>query len=169
LDGRTLAASLILLHALQAAMEGWMIMPIREAQITDSLEIARLCSQLGYDVSESEVWGRLRKILADRDHAVYVMEVSPNEIAGWVHVHGRHLIEAQSFAEIGGLVVDHPYRRKGIGETLMRKCEEWAGKKGYREVRLRSGGHRKEAHAFYSSIGYQNTKWQQVFSLELTE
>lgn len=143
------------------------IMLIRNAQITDSVEIARLSSQLGYEALVTEVLKRLEKLLANDDNAVYVMEENNGQITGWVHVHGRHLIEAQSFAEIGGLVVDENHRRKGIGEQLMRKCEEWARITGYQEVRLRSGGHRKDAHEFYKRIGYNNVKWQEVFSLKL--
>jgi GNAT superfamily N-acetyltransferase len=140
---------------------------IRNAQITDSAEIARLSSQLGYEASATEVLNRLEKLLANDDNAVYVMEEINSQITGWVHVHGRHLIEAQSFAEIGGLVVDENHRRKGIGEQLIRKCEEWARIRGYQEVRLRSGGRRKDAHEFYKKIGYKNVKWQEVFSLKL--
>jgi GNAT superfamily N-acetyltransferase len=144
-------------------------MKVRKARVTDSDEIVRLSFQLGYEVLDSEVLKRLEKLLLNDDVAVYVMEKNRIEICGWVHVHGRHLIEAHPFAEIGGLVVDNNHRRKGIGEKLMRKCEEWARKKGYQEIRLRSGGHRKEAHEFYKRIGYKNVKWQEVFSLKLNE
>lgn len=137
--------------------------------ISDSKEILRLSLQLGYEVLESEILKRLDKLLVSDDNEVFVMELDTNKIAGWVHVHGRHLIEAHPFAEIGGLVVDHNHRRKGIGEKLMRKCEDWARKMGYQEIRLRSGGQRKEAHKFYKRIGYKNIKWQEVFSIELND
>jgi len=144
-------------------------MTIRLARLTDSKEIARLSLQHGYEVSETEVMIRVERLLLNEDHAIYVKEVSSNEISGWIHVHGRHLIGVYPFAEIGGLVIDSNHRRKGYGEKLMRKCEEWAMKKGYKEVRVRSGGHRKEAHEFYKGIGYQNSKWQEVFSQKLKE
>lgn len=143
-------------------------MLIRDARMTDAIEIARLSLQLGYEVSVNEVSKRMDKILLNNDNAVFVMEVRDNKIAGWAHVHGRELMEVHPFAEIGGLVVDKNYRRQGIGESLMRKCEEWAREKGYQEVRLRSGGHRKDAHAFYKRIGYNNVKWQEVFSMNLS-
>lgn len=142
-------------------------MIIRQAQITDSADIARLSSQLGYETLESEVEERLAYLLGDDDHAVFVMEGESSRIMGWVHVHGRHLIESQSFAEIGGLVVDERDRRKGIGKQLMRECEEWARTKGYEEVRLRSSGLRKDAHEFYKRIGYINVKWQEVFEVKV--
>ncbi|MFP7297018.1 GNAT family N-acetyltransferase [Neobacillus niacini] len=143
-------------------------MKIREAKLKDSKQITRLSYQHGYEISEADVYKHLEKLLSNNDNAVYVIEISDVEIAGWVHVHGRHLIDALPFAEIGGLVVDENHRRKGYGEKLMRKSEEWARKNSYQEVRLRSGGQRKEAHEFYKSIGYKNVKWQEVFSLILS-
>ncbi|MET3195178.1 GNAT family N-acetyltransferase [Bacillus sp. OAE603] len=144
-------------------------MLIREARLTDSKEIARLSLQHGYEVSETEVLKRMEKLLLNDDNAIYVIEVNSNEISSWIHIHGRHLIGVNPFAEIGGLVVDQSHRRNGNGEKLMRKCEDWARKKGYQEMRVRSGGQRKEAHEFYKSIGYKNSKWQEVFTLSLKE
>jgi len=144
-------------------------MIVREARLTDTPGISALCSQLGYEVSHDEVLKRLEKLTQHDDHAVYVVAKENDHIAGWVHIHGRYLIESAPFAEIGGLVVDQGARRQGIGERLMRKCEEWAKAKGFPQVRVRSGGHRKEAHEFYKRIGYSNVKWQEVFNLQLAE
>jgi ribosomal protein S18 acetylase RimI-like enzyme len=131
---------------------------IRKASLLDSLSISRLCSQLGYPIKEEQVKPRLERLINDKDNAVFVFETNEGYIVGWVHVFGKHLLELE-YAEIGGLVVDSNFRRQGIGEKLMRKCEEWAKENGYQEIRLRSGGERR--------IGYQNIKWQQVFSRKL--
>ncbi|WP_226537395.1 GNAT family N-acetyltransferase [Fictibacillus halophilus] len=101
----------------------------------------------------------------EKDNTIFLYEME-NSIYGWVHVFGKCIIQLE-YAEIGGLVVDTEYRGKGIGSHLMRKAEEWAIEKGYSEIRLRSGGHRKEAHDFYKRIGYKNIKWQEVFSRKL--
>jgi hypothetical protein len=69
-------------------------MLIRNARITDSMELARLSIQLGYEVNENDVLIRLEKLLSDNDNAIYVAEANDNGIVGWVHVHGRHLIES---------------------------------------------------------------------------
>lgn len=141
-------------------------MQIRSAQPSDAAQLTRLSEQLGYKSQEEHILQRLKRVLSDEDHAVFIMEVD-GDVAGWVHVHGRHLIESADFAEIGGLVVDSNHRRKGIGEQLMRQCEAWARVKGYEFVRVRSSGQRKEAHEFYQRIGYTNVKSQQVFHLDL--
>jgi N-acetylglutamate synthase-like GNAT family acetyltransferase len=141
---------------------------IRLANRKDIKELSRLCSQLGYESSEEQVESRLHRILHDMAHAVFVFEQEGSRLAGWVHVYGKHLIESE-YAEIGGLVVDQNCRRQKIGKKLMRKCEGWAIENGYSELRLRSGGHRKEAHEFYKQIGYENIKSQQVFSFKLSK
>ncbi|SFK93485.1 Acetyltransferase (GNAT) domain-containing protein [Paenibacillus sp. 1_12] len=141
-------------------------MHIRIAATSDASQIAELSNQLGYVASEDQIIERLIKLLKDDDNAIFVMEID-GMVAGWAHVHGRHLIESPDFAEIGGLVVHHQHRRKGIGEQLMRSCEEWAKQKEYNVVRVRSGGHRVEAHQFYERIGYSKVKSQEVFNLDL--
>lgn len=110
---------------------------------------------------------RLSRIMQDTDHAVFVMEHEANSVVGWAHVHGRHLLESDPFAEIGGLVVDQRCQRLGIGKQLMRACEQWVREAGYGIVRVRSGAQRTDAHAFYKGIGYEYVKAQQVFNLNL--
>jgi GNAT superfamily N-acetyltransferase len=138
---------------------------IRTATIDDSSSIARLSEQLGDPVTSDQVQFRLEKSLQDEESAIFLYETNQT-IYGWVHVYGKCLIQLE-YAEIGGLVVDAQRRNLGIGKKLMREAEEWARDKGYPELRLRSGGHRKEAHEFYKSIGYANIKSQQVFNLKL--
>jgi len=57
--------------------------------------------------------------------------------------------------EIGGLIVDKKYRRKGVGRLLMKKSEEWGKSNGCDSVLLATQVKRSEAHLFYSCIGYQ--------------
>jgi len=138
---------------------------IRTAKLNDSEEITRLCTQLGYSVSIEKIKSRIERLTNDKNNAIFVYETNDNNISGWVHVFGKYLNELE-YAEIGGLVVDSNFRRQGIGLKLMKKCEEWAKENGYQEIRLRSGGQRKEAHEFYKQIGYENTNWQQLFTLK---
>ncbi|WP_243299529.1 GNAT family N-acetyltransferase [Bacillus litorisediminis] len=137
---------------------------IRRAKLEDVTEIVRLSSQLGYPVSVEQGRSRLERLLDNPEHAVFVYETGENKLGGWVHVFGKLLIGLE-YAEIGGLVVDQQSRRQGIGAKLMKQCEDWARDYGFSQVRLRSGGQRKEAHQFYKQIGYENIKWSQVFCL----
>jgi len=142
-------------------------MNIRTALISDTGDIANLCLQLGYEVSEQLVKENLGKLIDKQDNAIFVMENKHNKIIGWVHVYGKHLLETNAYAEIGGLIVDQNYRRLGIGERLMKMCEDWSVKEGYGMLRLRSGISRKEAHMFYENLGYENVKLQKVYERKL--
>src|SRR5260221_7102256 len=139
---------------------------MRTAKKTDAEEIARLSAQLGYSTALEQITSRIDRFLYDKNAAIFVYEIPDNHLAGWVHVFGKHLLHAE-YAEIGGLVVDKPFRRQGIGLQLMKKSEEWARENDYHEIRLRSGDERKEAHKFYKQIGYTNIKAQQLFALKL--
>lgn len=139
----------------------------RQAAQTDCMEMARLSAQLGYPSDSEAVANRLAAIRSLTGHEVLVAAAG-DLLLGWVHVHGRHLVETDAFAEIGGLVVDLEARKQGIGKRLIALAEEWAASSGYTEVRVRSNGIREAAHAFYEQIGYENTKWQKVFSKKLT-
>ncbi|AET61064.1 GCN5-related N-acetyltransferase [Paenibacillus terrae HPL-003] len=138
----------------------------REATIADSPEIARLAGQLGYPADVGTISSRLSKLLTANDHIVYVSDMN-DRLAGWIHAHERFYISVPACIEIAGLVVDQDQRGNRIGTTLMQYCEDWANARGFREIRLRSGGMRAEAHSFYLHIGYENIKMQQAFRKQL--
>ena len=138
---------------------------IRTAKLTDSEEIKRLCTQLGYSVSIEQIKLRIERLTNDINNAIFVYQINDN-LSGWVHVFGKYLIELE-YAEIGGLVVDSNYRRQGIGLKLMNECKEWAIENNFKEIRLRSGGQRKGAHEFYKQIGYENPNWQELFIMKI--
>jgi GNAT superfamily N-acetyltransferase len=140
---------------------------IRAARPEDGDQISLLCRQLGYPVETVEVQARLQLILGRPDHAVYVAEVPPGVVVGWVHVYGYLLLETELQAAIGGLIVDKAYRQRGIGKRLMAPTEQWARKQGFTAVRLRSNLIREEAHAFYKRIGYTVQKTPLLFVKKL--
>jgi GNAT superfamily N-acetyltransferase len=139
----------------------------RPARVEDAHRIALLCQQLGYPASLEDVQRRLARIQQDEQHAIHVAEPSGGSVIGWVHVFVRPLVVVGLHAEIGGLVVDEGYRRRGVGQLLMQQAEKWACERGCRAVYLRSNVVRKEAHAFYAGIGYRNIKQSLTFRKDL--
>ena len=140
---------------------------IRLASPEDAKRIAVLCHRLGYPATQEEAQRRLHQIQQDERHAVYVAELSSGHVVGWVHVYVSQLVITDSQAEIGGLVVDEGYRRRGVGQLLMQQAEQWACERGCRAVYLRSNVVRKEAHAFYEGIDYRNIKQSLTFCKNL--
>jgi GNAT superfamily N-acetyltransferase len=139
---------------------------IRRAQAGDIPALARLSGELGYPSTVEQVRGRWRDIESDGNSAVFVAVVD-GAVVGWVHVYRHRVLEADSRAEIGGLVTAPSVRRRGIGRTLMARAEEWAREHGLKSVGLRSNVVREEAHRFYANLGYVMTKTQATFRKQL--
>ncbi len=140
-------------------------------QVEDSERVAELSDQLGYPATADIIIERFQTILNLPENAIFVVEDETEAIVGWAHVYGVHLLESEGYAEVGGLVTDSNFRRRGTGRALMQAVEAWARANGFTRMRLRSGMHREEAHLFYKSIGYEAVKTSMLFqkSVERTD
>ena len=138
---------------------------IRPAGVEDVSALHRLSGELGYPSTPSEIDARLDRLARSRDDAVFVAQSDGGEILGWVHVFSALRLESDGFAEIGGLVVSDRWRRRGVGQALMRSCLDWATERGHEKLRVRTRTGREEAHLFYGSLGFARTKTQEVFDL----
>lgn len=128
----------------------------------DAAAVAALGGELGRDARPEDLVRRLGRIAREPGHAAFVAE-EDGEVLGWAHVQAVGNLAAESFAEIRALVVSARCRRRGIGQALVRACESWAADAGLERVRLRSGVHREDAHAFYRRIGYAQAKASYAF------
>jgi ribosomal protein S18 acetylase RimI-like enzyme len=97
--------------------------------------------------------------------AVYVFFDS-NLLKGWAHIHAVPLLASDGYAEIGGLAVADAFRRQGVGKALIEQCKEWTRRQGFTRLRVYSGMHRTEAHAFYKALGFDGSK-APAFTLQL--
>ncbi|WP_294966079.1 GNAT family N-acetyltransferase [uncultured Flavobacterium sp.] len=139
---------------------------LRRAELNDAEFINRLSNQLGYKSTIESTRNSLSEILNHADNCIYVC-VDNENIIGWIHGFYSLRVESESFAEIGGLVVDENYRRNGIGKILVEKVIEWTESKKSNKIRVRCNALRKETHVFYNKIGFNETKEQKVFDLSL--
>jgi L-amino acid N-acyltransferase YncA len=62
---------------------------------------------------------------------------------------------ATPYALVENLVVNHKYRRKGIGKKLMEYTIVRAEQEGCHRIELCSSKGRKEAHRLYRSVGFK--------------
>ena len=136
---------------------------IRRAVESDAEELARLTTQLGYPASPSTIRSRLARLLHSSEDCLLVAEDSPGKLTGWIHGFLCQLLESDYRVEIGGLIVDALWRRKGIGALLVRALEHWAVERGAAELSVRCREERSEAHKFYESLSFKHTKTQRVF------
>jgi GNAT superfamily N-acetyltransferase len=139
---------------------------IRTATMDDFEWMTHLSNQLGYVAHSEKTKERLAEIFASADNCVFV--ATTNEIGvGWIHGFYTLRVESDPFVEIGGLVIDKTYRRKGVGRLLTEQVAEWAKAKNVSAVRVRCNVVRNEAHQFYKQIGFQELKEQKIFSQTL--
>jgi GNAT superfamily N-acetyltransferase len=136
---------------------------IRRAKSSDAAAIAELSGQLGYPAKPAQIAQRLRKIQPQPQHAVLVAESPERKVIGWLHVSVAPLLEAPLRAELNGLVVDDRDRSRGTGALLLRAAEQWARRRGCKNMSVRSNVIRERAHQFYSRHGYEHYKTQKAF------
>ncbi|WP_158300979.1 GNAT family N-acetyltransferase [Chromobacterium sp. ATCC 53434] len=139
---------------------------IRTMTEADIAAVARLCQDLDYPTTPRQLASRYAAVRGSPDNEIWVAELD-GRVVGWAHGHGGHLLEADGYVEIGGIVVDPACRKQGVGRLLLQACEQWAQARGYPRIRLRSGIHRADAHAFYRHIGYRQRNTGITFSLDL--
>ena len=60
-------------------------------------------------------------------------------------------------ASIWRLMVDSEHRRKGLARSLVKEIEEFAKKKGYKEIYLNTHRYLEAALPFWDSLGYELT------------
>ena len=143
-----------------------MTVTIREAKRSDARMLALLSGELGYAVSEEEMSRRVDSVLSRRSDKIFVGETE--SVVGWIQVSLRQTIESGMFAEIVGLVVTESYRSAGIGKQLAAAAEVWAVRQGCGKIRVRTNSVREQARGFYSRIGYEPKKVQEVFDKSLS-
>lgn len=76
---------------------------------------------------------------------------------GFISAHVESLIPPLEDKEdflIDAIEVDSAFRRRGIARKLIEKTEEWAKKRGYRQIRSWSSDDKKEAISMWYAEGY---------------
>ena len=127
--------------------------------------IVNQSGQFGYQTTRIKTKQRLQAILYHADHRLLVAE-KDMVIAGYIHAVFMLSITSDPFIEITGLVIDEKFRRQGIGKILVEEIIQWAGIRQCSLIRVRSNILRREAHAFYTSIGLSELKIQRVYELK---
>jgi GNAT superfamily N-acetyltransferase len=130
---------------------------LRSADVSDSIAIAALMTELGYPSKAPDIQRRLTRLLAHADYTAVVAE-SKGEVVGLIIVHLEHGLEYDAVdGRIMGLVVDDRWRGRGLGKHLMQHMERWCQERGAGRVLLTSANRRADAHRFYDAIGYERT------------
>ncbi|MEM6986960.1 MAG: GNAT family N-acetyltransferase [Pseudomonadota bacterium] len=133
---------------------------IKAATVEDAEGINAVSAHLGYTpLSPSDARDALTQLLDTGHDRVYIA-LQDRHIVGWIHLFLARRVASPAFFEIGGLVVDPAFRRRGIARALVDHATAQADK----PVRVRCRDDRSETHRFYLSLGFKTSKTQRVFT-----
>lgn len=139
---------------------------IRTAVPADAYALTRLSAQLGYPVSEQETRNNLACILGKSNETILVAVLN-EEVVGWIGLTAIvHLCDG-AYCQINGLVVDNNCYRKGVGRKMLDAARRWALSQDRRQLKVHCNTRRKEAHLFYTGIGFTEIKEQKVFKMNI--
>lgn len=140
---------------------------IRDATATDLPRIVELLQQesLGDERREEpgpplpDAYARaFQAIEADPRQRLLVAEVDGTVVGTFAFIVIPNLsYRGRPVAQVENVVVDEPWRGKGVGEAMMRWAIEEAGRAGCFRVQLTSNKARRDAHRFYERLGFVAT------------
>jgi GNAT superfamily N-acetyltransferase len=130
---------------------------IRDAEPRDAPALAELLGQLGYATTADAVEARLARLGASPADLLLVAEVD-GEVAGVAGLHVSPSVEHDGdAAKVSAIVVEEQLRGTGVGRALMAALEAEARLRGCVLIFLTTAERRSDAHAFYRSLGYEET------------
>jgi GNAT superfamily N-acetyltransferase len=135
-------------------------MIIRSAQSEDVEALANLMAELGYSTSSEQMRRRFKAISDDASNGTLVAE-REGKVLGMVGLRiERSYVSDDRYVQIRDFVVGSEHRGKGVGRTLLSAAEDWARRRGARDVMLTTHKRRTDAHRFYRSMGYEATGYR---------
>ena len=135
---------------------------IRLARTSDVPEMARLFSELGYEIPADVLARRFAAFSDAGEHALVVEDASSaGHLLGVATLHTTPVLHrAGSVGRVTSLVVDATFRGCGIGRALMEEAERWAAAQGCVLLEVTSNQRRVDAHQFYERLGYERTSYR---------
>jgi N-acetylglutamate synthase-like GNAT family acetyltransferase len=139
---------------------------VRRAAEADAAAIAELMGMLGYPSTEAQVRARLARFEAFPGAEVLVAE-REGVVVGAVGLSQTQLLAQDSpSCRITALAVSPRARRQGVATALLDAVEEEARRQGCFRLEVTSRPDRREAHAFYTSRGFEERRHRFAKELE---
>ena len=137
-------------------MEGKPQPEVRAALATDSAALSELFGQLGFPSSPQEVSERLGAA-----EGLALVAVVAGRVAGVITLNVMPVLHRPApVGRISALVVAEADRGLGLGRALVAAAEAVLASRGCGLVEVTSNFQLEKAHAFYKSIGYEDTSYR---------
>ena len=140
---------------------------IRDAALSDAVELAALMCELGYETTTSEMTMRLVSILPNEAYKTFVAIVD-NRVCGMI---GTFVHASYEHGDLSGrilaLVVSKRVSRCGIGRALLVAAESDFARRRIKRIAVDTRLTRTDAHKFYEAFGYERNGWRFVKNLAI--
>jgi GNAT superfamily N-acetyltransferase len=138
---------------------------VRQAELGDASDVARLLGELGYPCSRDEAAERVAVVRHDPRQHLLLAEID-GDACGLISLYTLYsVVHGYELGRITGLVVTSEEQGKGVGRRLLREVESICRRYGVRRIEVTSNATRTEAHAFYRQCGYIDGSLRFVKSL----
>ena len=126
---------------------------------SDAAAVKALLEELEGRAFDEDIFARIySEYLEAPLTLIFVATLEEGEITGFISCKGQSLLHHEGLVfEIQELVVTAAHQRKGLGRKLIAALEPDLEKLGAKSLEVTSNKRRKEAHAFYQSVGFLNS------------
>jgi len=132
---------------------------IRQSLESDAAAVKALLEELEGRAFDEDIFARIySEYLEAPLTLIFVATLEEGEITGFISCKGQSLLHHEGLVfEIQELVVTAEHQRKGLGRKLIEALKPDLEKLGAKSLEVTSNKRRKEAHAFYQSVGFLNS------------
>jgi PhnO protein len=132
---------------------------IRQAVASDAATILCLLEELENRAFDQAVFDRIYAEYLEAPLTLMQVAIQgEDEMVGFISCKGQSLLHHEGFVfEIQELIVTAEYQGKGIGRKLVAALKPDLARLGAMSLEVTSNKRRKEAHAFYQSVGFLNS------------
>ena len=142
-----------------------MTLVVREATAGDAPAVVMMLGELGYPSTAAEFERRF-EAYSGVGGAHLLVAQEDGEVVGLAAMQVMPLVHRDlPVARITAMVVRSDRRGEGLGRRLEEELEEVARREGCGRIDLTSRHRRKEAHAFYRALGFEETSLRFVKDL----
>ncbi|MFM6915376.1 MAG: GNAT family N-acetyltransferase [Aquirufa sp.] len=132
---------------------------IRKAVESDAVTVKSLLEELENREFDQGIFDR---IYAEYLHTplafMQVAVLGEDEIVGFISCKGQSLLHHEGLVfEIQEMIVTAAHQGKGLGSKMIAALKPEMARLGVKSLEVTSNKRRKEAHAFYQSVGFKNS------------
>lgn len=132
---------------------------IRPAVDSDQSGVKCLLEELENRSFDDEVFSRIyTEYLNNKFTILYVVTMDNREMVGFISCKGQALLHHEGLVyEIQEMIVTAAHQGKGLGRKMIEVIRREVESVGAKALEVTSNKRRKEAHAFYQSVGFLNS------------